>query len=563
MKRLDNKGFNLIDVLIAVAILSLLITPILAQVNKTNDVNRDSKERQYAIENANFVLEYFQAVPADSLNALGLTAVATTGDATVDKKISFVKKESIGHGSIMSIQTGVTYSSMTNYTTVKETDAYKDLGPDKYSDDTDTVHYNTQKYYLEDVTLGHEKHDYSRVVYVDNLYAQLAANNLVVRTSFSDTAKEAFEADGWSFTTEGACVKYWPDGTIQKVVCEKFTAGAMNNPNGNGLGYMQDLDSDKVAIIDGRSMTYDTQAAKDLMTLKLDRLRRSNYPSWVQYVKSQTGTSIFDTALYTDNVNKMTKVSITSGYDVVHSKKYYDVVCTVYYEDFMTRQLHTVSDASDVDDSVPEYLGYNAYSKRFYTNQAPDIYMMYEPYVYGSVYANSDFITLYDGVAYKSGDKHSKFYLIKPDQTKLSVSGPLTNVYYKNATTPVKVYLNYLYGTAYNQPMDIYTNMDLTSQFKYNLSLNNTTGNTGTQYPGVQYGPNNVLYHQVIKTEEATDCSDKLTLNVGNIKRDNYDSNKVHKISDDVIKENRLFTITVELQHDNTKIRLTGAKGAE
>ena len=563
MKRLDNKGFNLIDVLIAVAILTLLVTPILVQVNKTNDVNRDSKERQYAIENANYVLEYFQAVPANSLDALGLTPVATGGDATVDKKINFIKKDSITHEYAMVIQTSVVYNSMSGYQTIKDTAAYKDLGPDKYSDDSTKVKYQAQKYYLEDVTLGHEKHTYSRIVYVDNLYAQLAANNLAVRTSFSDTAKTAFKNAGWEFTTEGACVKYWPDGTVKTVVCEKFTDAAMNNPNGNGLGYMQDLDSDKVAIIDGRSMTYDVQAHRDLMTLKLDRLRRSNYPSWRQYVRSQTGKTIFDTSLYSDNVNKMTKVAITSGYDVVHNKKYYDVVCTVYYEDFMTRQLHTVSDASDVDDSIPEYLGYNAFSKRFYTNQAPDIYMMYEPYVYNNVYASNDFITLYDGVAYKSDEKHAKFYLIKPDQTQLHVAGTNPNVYYRNTTTPVSIYLNYLKGNKYDQPMDIYTNMDTTVQFKYNLGINNTLNVTGTQYPGVQYGPNNDIYHSVIKTEEHAECNDNYNLSVGEIMRANYSASKVHQLDQDVIKENRLFTITVAMQHDDTTIRLTGAKGAE
>jgi prepilin-type N-terminal cleavage/methylation domain-containing protein len=51
---MKNKGFSLIEVIVAVAILTLLMAPILVQVSKTLSNSAAAKERQYAVENAEF-----------------------------------------------------------------------------------------------------------------------------------------------------------------------------------------------------------------------------------------------------------------------------------------------------------------------------------------------------------------------------------------------------------------------------------------------------------------------------------------------------------------------------
>ena len=63
MVRKKNKGFSLIEVVVAVAILTLLISPILAQVIQTLSVSAAAKEKQYAVENAEYVLNYIQETP--------------------------------------------------------------------------------------------------------------------------------------------------------------------------------------------------------------------------------------------------------------------------------------------------------------------------------------------------------------------------------------------------------------------------------------------------------------------------------------------------------------------
>ena len=52
MAKKKNSGFSLIEVVIAVAILGLLITPILTQIVQTSNTSRKAKERQAAVENA-------------------------------------------------------------------------------------------------------------------------------------------------------------------------------------------------------------------------------------------------------------------------------------------------------------------------------------------------------------------------------------------------------------------------------------------------------------------------------------------------------------------------------
>lgn len=60
MKRNNNKGFSLIEVVIALAILILLITPIIHTITQTLYTSAKSKEKQSVAENARYILEYAQ-----------------------------------------------------------------------------------------------------------------------------------------------------------------------------------------------------------------------------------------------------------------------------------------------------------------------------------------------------------------------------------------------------------------------------------------------------------------------------------------------------------------------
>ena len=65
MARNKNKGFSIVEIVIAIAVLTLLLTPIVKQLAQTMRTNRIAKEQQYANENAQYVLEYIQNTPQE------------------------------------------------------------------------------------------------------------------------------------------------------------------------------------------------------------------------------------------------------------------------------------------------------------------------------------------------------------------------------------------------------------------------------------------------------------------------------------------------------------------
>ena len=65
MAKNSNKGFSLIEIIIAIAVLTLLLTPIVRQYSQTLQVTRIAKEQQEQNELAVYELEEFQRAPLD------------------------------------------------------------------------------------------------------------------------------------------------------------------------------------------------------------------------------------------------------------------------------------------------------------------------------------------------------------------------------------------------------------------------------------------------------------------------------------------------------------------
>ena len=68
MAKTNNKGFSLIEIVIAVAILSILLTPIIHQFSNTLNTSRRAKALQEANEKATYQMEEFQTVSRDELD---------------------------------------------------------------------------------------------------------------------------------------------------------------------------------------------------------------------------------------------------------------------------------------------------------------------------------------------------------------------------------------------------------------------------------------------------------------------------------------------------------------
>ena len=666
MVRKNNKGFSLIEVIVAVAILTLLMAPIIQQVIQTLNTSAQAKERQYAVENAEYILNYMQETPVSKLNILsgkladGTSTTATidggdlqfTGYTKEDKNASLWIIKPVDSSMIDSDDTNAeTWVSLEQY--LKRKNDYGEL-----VDDTDNVTYSSATYTLEKETMGRGDKWYQRHVTLDNLHAMIAAKGYTIETQIPDSVLSALPTgtdgdDKFKLTTEGALVRYYKDASgedtpyIRDIVVSKVKG--LRSPNGTGTSYMQDLDSSKVAIIQGTASNFDEQAENDLYNLKMALLKKYNGKAWVQaMVRKSPEGAILDTAEYfNDNVSKMTRISIASGYDETRKLKYYDVDCTVFYEDYLIKKNDGTgakgSEETDPDAAQeiagdtssaelnelikkPQVLTYNAYSKRFYTNQAPDIYLVYEPYVArGSSYSKKDYILTYDGVLYGENEKHSKLYVIKPSSGRVIKYNLLTNdkepddwqfnytsYYTKEDSTYVSVKVQdevpeYKANTYYERSKDYTTSLNSTSENQVQIYMNylkeNGAGGVSTQIPvytniqpismftcslpdntkdGVQYNGKVTdsesetttyqdLYYGVEKSSATTMISSSAKYKSSEVTRTAYDTGNIHNISEDVTLSDRVYTVTVQLDklkedgsvYKGYSVKLSGAKGAD
>ena len=100
MAKTNNKGFTLIEIVIAVAILSVLLTPILKQFANTLETSRKAKALQEVNEMAGSEMEEFQTVSREDLND-------RYGDPTIHADLSVTMYDT----SANEIATDLTYSA--------------------------------------------------------------------------------------------------------------------------------------------------------------------------------------------------------------------------------------------------------------------------------------------------------------------------------------------------------------------------------------------------------------------------------------------------------------------
>ena len=156
MTKPNNKGFNLIDVVIAVAILSLLVTPILFQVIQSLNTSAQGKEKQYVIDNAEYVLGYFQSTSNDLLTTTSTDVFKASDNGSIN---------------VNSISTRDDL----------DCELYQNGGSglEKVMEGTNPVKvkYEASVYVLDDAKLGRDKTAYSRNVIVDNLSNSIMSHN--------------------------------------------------------------------------------------------------------------------------------------------------------------------------------------------------------------------------------------------------------------------------------------------------------------------------------------------------------------------------------------------------
>lgn len=540
MAKNRNKGFALIEIIIAVAILTLLLTPIVNQLVQTLNTNRQAKQQQYAVENAQYVMEYFQNT---DLEVLGDTT-NTTSEVYPTAEVSPVE---------------VTCE-------IYEAD---DTGAIS-STPVDTVDYSVYRYELNSVELGSNKAEYNRTVELNDLSIQIMSkaisdgtNDYSYRIAYDLGEKPDFE-----LASDGSLVQYTTVGTSQYVtaiVCKKiglFADNGVANPNEVNLGNMHDLDSREVALITGNSTDYDEQAENQFYSLAMERLKEENEEWWEDELRKDTPGERLYSYGYIDGLKKLTEIKISEDSDIDGS--YYQVNVNVYYE-------------NKDNDSIE----YNVYSQKFYydpskDHECPDVYFEYQPFAVSYKlgdeveYSQSEYITIDNTV------EGARIYLYKPKWDMayryMNPNGSYTDesliiasqdIYYRYSRSDdpdhtidkdkVAIYI-----TNANDPTDAAT---FKNTYIYTNLLVNTGGidkvdvnGTGSQF----YTNNTSVFSSSFKVKSGGSYTARNAYT--------FNENYLLGLDDEKNFEERLFSIRVYLEPVNSvsnTIVLDGAKGVD
>ncbi|MBP3622374.1 MAG: prepilin-type N-terminal cleavage/methylation domain-containing protein [Lachnospiraceae bacterium] len=557
MAKNNNKGFSLLEIVVAITILTLLLTPILQQLAQTMSTNRRTKEQQYANENAEYVLQYMQATPQEDIATsasaspdLYYTNADSTVEATRQCKLCYVDAS----GAVQNV-----YVDAIN---------------------TAVVDYKTYTYAINDIELGPRQTVYNRTVVMDDLSVKV--------NSFTDKDGKAYRIsynnsvapEGYELTDEGCIVKYETltdvdvdgdgedDRYISEIICEEYSGAASTNPNELNIGNMHDLDASRMALINGYATEYDDQARDDfyleIMELYKNSTVKDDRDKWTQEVNGQNAIASTN---YASNIRKLTILNIIKD----DTNNCYTISVDVVYEG-------DLSTTGGVTKFVQKQ--YTAWTQEFpydvVDNTCPEIYLEYQPFstetekvagVGGSVdivtfYASKDYLLINNQV------KDAKIYLYKPlwDQA--------TATYYDVSQASIVESLdnndNYYVTNDYAADAGHTANI---TKVNVNVASANaiTDDNKFTIYTSLNLQDDRVAtpinpqftYDVSIFTTSFKDRTDEA--NVKPRIASAIDSTYIKAIDEEESKDDRLFTVTVTLTPEDencNSVTFTGAKGA-
>ncbi len=266
MTKNNNKGFSLVEVIVAVAIFAILVIPLTTQLISAININKRSTKKQYAIEKAEAIMEALKTADLDTSSG----TILVPDDSNDSKIYTFALDSKVTH----------------NLKT--------DLG-DTYPD----VDYTVYTYECSDIAYGTNYQKYSAVVYIN------------------DAAYEASAAGYIWATTETT-----DDGAV--------AAGSVTGSSVASVGTVRNLDNAQVAIIasasymgtgSGTTMnTLDNYAYEYFLETEVGLL--AQYPVYLGNYNSGQDYFVDDT------IDKYTDISITNdggSYTITCTVKY---VCT-------------------------------------------------------------------------------------------------------------------------------------------------------------------------------------------------------------------------------------------
>lgn len=555
MAKNRNKGFSVVEIVIAIAILTLLLTPILKQLTATMRTNRLAKEQQYASESAQYMLEYYKNTSMDVLCDATLNTDLTADVTPVERECDIYAIDGAGNISLL----------------------YSDLP------------YHVYTYDMTSVEVGSRKTEYVRKAVLDDLAIQIMSTpfNAILESTgaLADCsyriAYNLSEADDFTLTDDGSLVQYEaaddsdPDNPVQYVsaiVCRQkgvFSDAGIQNPNEINLGNMHNLDSTQVAMITGTSTNFDEQAERELYSRAMDRMKVDNKEYWdIEITSNDSNHSYLNSYGYVNGLKKLTEIKVDDMTDETGS--YYTINVNVYYENSYLATEH-------------DRLEYNVYSQKFYYNpdephKCPDIYFEYQPFSINYELGSSVEYSANEYVLIDNNVEDAKLYLYKPkwdmahrylypdgDYSDSDLIMASADIYYQNNyaddpthlsdTEKVSIHINDANNpadTGYT-PMKIYTNLvieDPDNAGQYIVDVNNINSQFDCEQSDV--------YNDYFYVKSGTSYVPRSFKPVA------FDVSNLMKLDDEETKEDRLFNVTVYMEpvgNLGNTIILNGAKG--
>ena len=550
MTKNNNKGFSLIELIIAVAVMAILITPIIRSVAQTLNNSASAKERQYVNDNAELVMEYFKKNSVEDLVS------GKVQDPTL--QISTIGPEQTKQ--CMIVQNGAASGTSTDY-----------------------VEYKVRKYTLADEHLGRKKTTYSRTVFVDDLNNKLLEKGYRMSADIDKNSTFASEVLGssWTFTENMGAVQYDTEGCISAAVVDAIPGGSTTytDPNLTNLGAIQDLDVNKMAIISGDETEYDQSFENDFISSFIKQATENKAgmtdSAWESY-SSQLST-LAENALNDGVFSRVFVINVTKNTSTSTVSTGYHVSIDLNYR--ATFDVARSGSSSSATDQVKENFHYNLMSKDFFTTSAPDVLIEYEPFILDhassySKYSYVDYIVASGDSATSGqdvGESPSKVYIIKPDNTwqkvntkdlggmgfgtAYSYDDPCYYTYEGATTNPSKVKINVNTLGSQDNALQIVTNLEISSDtFDKSLCTYNASSEGSRSNPST---PELIGYTNTGRFEYPSTITWK---NTGS--SENVDS--IIKIEDDKRYSGKLYRIhLLYVGANGHNYEYTGAKGAQ
>ena len=426
MTKLNNKGISLVELLIEVAVMALLISPIILQTATTLNTSAASKERQYAVESAEEVIEYFRKTDSKDIASMGdADGVVDIQSYTTTDDINCVIIDSAG-------------------------------GPDK------TIKYSSTDYTLDSAKLGKKHNEYTRTVSISDLNNKISEagyeidySSYVKGSSLPEISDGSGgnKLDGFEIGSDNTVAKYDSNNHIVGILCKKKDKSIID-PNTVSLGNIQDIDSSKMAIITGDATTLDYQLEKDLNNLLYQFAVKNPTSALGQYIDNPDKLNSYISSILTNQSSakrtRLIHITVQAGRDnsgntitkANGKPKYYEVKCDVIYKvqfsDVEIDGKNVSLKVFDGNSSTTGQLKYNVLDRKYYVDSPPDIYFVYEPLLISTKtgptvhtdYVHQDYIGITTDkytCGNVTGYDPSKIYMIKSTENWSKANNTLSN----------------------------------------------------------------------------------------------------------------------------------------